>query len=249
MTNTRREGNTVAPTANWRSAIAAIKRRLTVRQVFESLGGRVRDRRRADCLQCKGSAKGTVAYKDHVWHCHRCLAGGDIVSLVQTVHRSDFPAALNWLAELAHVPLPTAISPEQQRRSAAERATYERISRAAQKLEVAENGLRVFHRDRIHRSERRQREVSRRLKELGHGANERYAGETELCWWVLAALWMPLEGDLAAYTLLSFGVEFDRANFVLKPELRDQMVAAVQWNGGFYVKDDDNKRCWIEGLR
>jgi len=224
-----------------RSATEAIKCTVSVGQVFRSLGGRIRGGKRADCLLCTGSAKGTVAYKERVWRCHRCLAGGDIFSLVQAVHGCDFPTAQKWLAEMTRISLPTAITPDERRRFARERAQYERISSAAQKLEMAERHLRIFYRNRIHACEHKQGEISRRLETLGKGAH----GEADGCWRLLAAFSTLLQADLAAYTILSFGTELDRANFVLKPELRQEMIAAVQWKGGFV--DDD--QCWIEVLR
>jgi hypothetical protein len=43
---------------------------------------------------------GTAAFTERFWKCHRCNEGGDVFTLVRTVKRCDFPAALRLVAAL-----------------------------------------------------------------------------------------------------------------------------------------------------
>jgi hypothetical protein len=62
------------------------------------------------------------------------------------------------------------------------------------------------------------------MAELNGGASERWQGEFEGCWGWLAALHSLLRDYLAAYSLLSFGCDTDRAKFVLRPVQRQQII-------------------------
>jgi hypothetical protein len=56
-------------------------------------------------------------------------------------------------------------------------------------------------------------------------------------WLVAAGCYDLLQHDLAAYTLLAFGAIADRARYILHPEHRAEMAAAVRSSGGVGTDD------------
>jgi len=206
-----------------------IARLVSVPQLLRHHGWRTRHRGRADCGLCRGSSTGTVSYREHVWHCHRCGAGGDVYSFVGAVQGCDFAAALRYVAEMAGVKLECSTS-SNTRRMAERHRQRERIETAAATLGAMECDLRMDYRDRIHRAERRTAELS-----------------VQSVWaekdWILASVCSgTLRRDLAAYALLSFCAPADRARFVLHPEGRHEMIWGALLAGGLR---DGNGR-WVE---
>jgi hypothetical protein len=206
---------------------------------------RVRNSKRADCPLCKGNSTGTLALTHRLWHCHRCNEGGDIFSLVRAVDRSDFLAALRFVAELAGIRLEDRWGADRRsadfrRELAARKRQQERIEEGANKLAALEHALRSERRDRIHDAERKCLRVGERFAALARGEPERLRGEQEFLWLTLQAAVSLLNTDIPAYSLLSFGAPDERARFVLHPELREEIIASVRWAG--YVRTAEGKQ-------
>src|SRR5437016_2872131 len=127
---------------------------VTIRQMLRHLGWRVRSRSRADCGLCRGSSKGTLPYRERVWHCHRCHAGGGVFSLVQAVQGCDFPAALAKVANLAGMRIGGRSGDDWRRQVADRQQQWGRVDAAADKLAQAEHALWLECRDRIHECDR-----------------------------------------------------------------------------------------------
>jgi hypothetical protein len=219
---------------------ADLARSITVRQVLCALGVRVRNSKRADCPLCKGRTNATVAFTVRLWCCHRCHDSGDVFSLVRAVNRCDFPAALRFVADLAGVRLEDRRDEEFQRKLEARKRQRERIEEGAKRLSALEHALVRECRDRIHDAERTRLKVSARLAELSRGEPERFYGEQESLWLKLKAAAALLDGNLPMYTLLSFGPPDERARFVLRPDLRGEIIAGVRLAG--YVRTADGKQ-------
>jgi hypothetical protein len=205
--------------ATIRPAARDIARMVSIPQLLRQLGWRMRSRRRADCGLCRGGSKGTVAYRDHVWHCHRCHEGGDIFRLVIAVNHCEFPAALAYVAELAGIRLDDSSNAQVQREIVALQRQRERIGRAAHKLAQVERALRLESRDRILRTERRLAALS--------GAT----AWTDQDWLSASVCGDTLRRDLATYTLLSFAAPAERARYCLHPESRDEIITTIRWTG------------------
>ena len=92
----------------------------------------------------------------------------------------------------------------------------------------------------IHDAERKRLKVSERLSSLSRGEPQRFRGEQEALWLTLQAAAALLNADLPAYTLLAFGALDERAQFVLHPELREEIIARVRWAG--YVRTPDGRQ-------
>ena len=190
---------------------------VTIPEVLRHLGWRLRSRKRADCGLCRGSSKGTVAYGDRVWHCHRCHAGGDVYGLVRSVHHCDFSSALRYIAQLAGVRLDYPKQEDDWRTQIANRKRQrERLETAAQKLAALERATWVECRDRIFHP-----------RACAHDA-----WTLDEQQWRRAQAACVLRDDYAlpAYTLLSFAAPAERARYVLHPEAQARMAAAVRWN-------------------
>jgi DNA primase len=213
-----------------------VARAVTVLQILRAFGARVRNRKRADCLLCKGSSKETLAFTERLWRCHRCNEGGDIFSLVRAVHRCTFPDALRYVAELAGIRPEDSRGTDPSRELAEHKRKRERIENAAETLEQAERSLRLQHRDRIRELECKRLKASERLAALNRGEPERFHGESEALWRTLQAADTLLEFDLPAYTLLSFAAPAERARFVLHADQRNEMIRSVRQAGG--LQDD-----------
>ena len=199
----------------------------TIPRVLQHLGWHLRPRNRGDCGLCFGSSRGTLAYREHVWHCHRCHAGGDVYSLVRAVNRCGFPEALRYVAELAGIRLEDRQNAELQRELDARKRQRERLESAADKLETLERELRLECRDRILRTERTLASLSGAIT-----WTEQNWLSASIC---AATLWR----DLAIYTLISFAAPSERARYCLYPELRDEIISDVRWAG--YVRNADGK--------
>jgi len=219
---------------------ADFARSITLRQIFCTLGVRVRNPKRADCPLCKGNSIGTFAFTERLWHCHRCNEGGDGISLVCAVNRCDFPAALRFLAELAGIRLEGRRTADFHRELAARKRQRERLEEGANKLFVLERVLLRESRAFIHDAERKRLKASERLAALTRGEPERFRGEQEGLWLILQAAEALLRAELPAYSLLSFGTPEDRSRFVLHPELRDEIIAGVRWAG--YIRTANGKQ-------
>jgi CHC2 zinc finger len=215
-----------------------IARSVTVPEVLRALGVGVRNPKRADCPLCKGNSTGTLAFTHRFWHCHRCNEGGDIFSLVRAVNRCDFPAALRFMAELAGIRLEDFSRADFRR--AARKRQQERLEEGATKLAALEHALLRERRDRIHDVERKRLKVRERLSALSRGEAQRFRGEQEALWLTLQAAEVLLNADLPAYTLLAFGSFDERAQFVLHPELREEIIARVRSAG--YVRTADGRQ-------
>ncbi len=211
--------------------IRDIARMVSVSQMLRHLNWRSRRRKRADCGLCRGSSKGTVAYSDRVWHCHRCHAGGDVYGLVRAVHHCDFPSALRYVAQLAGVRLDDRRQDDWRNEMAKRKRQRERLESAARKLAVLERATRVECRDRVLACERV-------LATPGPWDDRQWRRAHAAC---------VLRDDyvLPAYTLLSFAAPLQRARYVLHPETQAHMAAAVRWAG--YVLTADAQR--VEVLR
>jgi hypothetical protein len=223
----------------WEDAKLQIKRRLSLPDLLREERVKIRGRGRADCPFCDGSQRGTMVFTQELFKCHRCGAGGDIFTFIEMTHGGDFKRALDYAARLARVELPTAkrLSREERRQFALERVHHRRVGEAAVMLKTAERDLRLWYRDLIHRCEQKQTEVRQRM------AGERWQGEFEGWWGWLAVLHSLLRDYLAAYSVLSFGCETDRARFTLKPALRQAMITRALLEG---FVDDHGK--WREVL-
>jgi hypothetical protein len=216
-----------------------IARAVPMRQVLSALGVRMRNSKRADCPLCKGNSTGTLAFTERLWRCHRCNEGGDVYSLVRAVNRCDFPAALQFVSDLAGIDLGDCRNADLKRELDARKRHRERLENAANKLATLEHTLLRECRDRIHNAERTQRKVSARFAELSRGEPERFRREQEGLWLKLQAAGAILDADLLAYTLLCFGALDERARFVLHPEIREEIIAGARWAG--YVRTADGK--------
>lgn len=225
---------------NMLSDVQDVARRVTMRAVLTNFGWRVRSRNRADCGLCRGSSSATVAYREHVWHCHRCHQGGDVYALVRVVQGCDFRAAMAYVAALAGIRLEDRPSVDLRRELAARKQQRERVEHCAEKLAALERALFRERRDRIHETENKRLKVSERLAALTRGEPERFHGEQEGLWLRLQAAAVLLNTDIPAYTLLSFGPPGERARFVLHPELRDEIIASVRWAG--HIRTADGKQ-------
>jgi CHC2 zinc finger len=227
-------------TAAMQPAPRDVARIVSIPHVLSQLGWRIRSRGRADCGLCRGSSSATVAYREHVWHCHRCNEGGDVFTLVRAANRCDFPAALRFLSELTGIRLEDGRSADFHRQLAARKRQRERLEAGANKLSAIEHVLVRECRDRIHDAERKRLRVSQRLAALARGEREQFRGEHEALWLTLQAAAALLNTDLPTYTLLSFGAVDERARFVLHPELRVEIIAAVRRAG--FVRTADGKQ-------
>lgn len=217
-----------------------IAKMVPLRQLLRVLGVRARSSKRADCPLCRGHSRGTLAYTDRFWHCHRCNEGGDVFSFVCAVNRCDFPRALRFVADVAGIRLEARRNADFRHELDAKRRYRSRLEDAAKMLSALERALLRECRDRIHQADRTRLTVGERLSELSRGEPERFRGEHEGLWLKLKAAGALLSTELPAYTLLSFGALDLRARFVLHPELRGEIIAAVRWAG--YVRTADGKR-------
>ena len=161
-------------------------------------------------------------------------------SLVCMVNRCNFSKALMFVASLAGICLEGRHNADFQSDLGTRERQRARLSDAASKLSALEHALLLEYRDRIHEAERTKTEVGERLAELSHGELERFRGEREDLWLKLKAAAVLLTTDIPAYTMLTFGAFDERAQFVLHPELRDEMIAAIRWAG--YIRTRDGKQ-------
>lgn len=201
-----------------------IARLVSLPQMLRHLGWRVRHRNRADCGVCKGNSKGTVAFTEQLWKCHRCGEGGDVFSLVRAVHRCQFPAALRYVAEFGGVGLGDFNRYNFQREIEARRQQRERIDRAANILAQFERALRIEYRDAIHKCD---------------SVLNAPGPWSEAHWLRAHAASVLDEYLLPAYTLLSWGAMSERTRYVLAEErTRADTAAAVRIAGGVRTDDD-----------
>ncbi len=213
-----------------------ICRMVTIRDALKLAGARLRSSKRADCPLCKGTSKGTIAFTERLWHCHRCAAGGDVFSLVQAVNNCGFREALQFVANWAGVTI-TQANDEINRRLASQGRQRERTRRTAMKLAVAERTLRFRCRSQIHWIERIRLRVSERLCELHGGAPERFVHEVDALWAILESASRQSRRLQTTYALLAFGFQRERARFVLQPADRENLIDHAL-DQGFIGTDD-----------
>lgn len=197
-----------------------IARIVSVPQILRYEGWRLRSRNRADCGLCRGHSAGTVAYREHVWHCHRCHAGGDVYALVMQSQRCDFRAALLYVADIAGIRIDDSTSHADLREEITERQRHrDRIDRAAAALAAAEHDLWLEYRDRIH-------ECDRVLAIPGPWSEAQWQRAQAAC--VLRDYYL-----LPTYSLLSWGSIIDRTRHILAgPPASTEMTAAIRMAGG-----------------
>jgi hypothetical protein len=217
---------------------------VSVPQMLRHFGWGIRRRNRADYGLCRGNSKGTVAFTERLWRCHRCNEGGNVFSLVRGVQRCDFLDALRYVAHLGGIWLEDSKCADRHEIEDRERRR-ERIEKAAQALGQIERTLRLQHLERIRDVECKRFRVSERLADLLRGGRERFRGESESLWATLKAAHSLLETDLAAYTLLAFGSAVERARYVLHSDLRDEILAGIRSVGGVRTEGGD----WVQVLQ
>ena len=135
---------------------------------------------------------------------------------------------MRYIAEKAGVRLNNHRGPDFHRELAARKAEQRRIEETAGELQTLERDLRLATCRRIQVAERNKVRATERLRILGP---ETIGSEVATLWKELksAAAW--LGTDLAAYSLLSFGSVGERSKFVLKAELRREMISDIRWHG------------------
>jgi hypothetical protein len=206
---------------NMRLDAREIARMIPMFQMLRHLGWRVRSRNRADCGLCRGTSKGTLAFTERLWRCHRCNEGGDVYSLVRAVHRCDFRTALAYVAEFAGVQIggSTESVTDVQRNVEVRQRERKRIERAAETLAAMEHSIRCDCRDRIHACDNV-------LSSPGPWDEAHW----QRAW---AATVLRDEHLLPAFLLLSFGAMAERTLYVLADwQTRAEMAAGVRMAGG-----------------
>ena len=209
-----------------------IARSVSIQSVLQNFGWRVRSRNRADCGLCRGNSKGTVAFTDRLWKCHRCNEGGDVFSLVRAAHGCGFPDALKFVADLAGISLEVFRTADLKRELAVHQEKRQRVDAAANELEILERALRIQCRDRIHTCDRV-------LNAPGPWTEAH---------WRRAQAASVLRDDylLPEYTLLSVAAVLERARYVLADwNARAAIVSAWRIAGGVHTEDGK----WVEVLR
>ncbi len=182
-----------------------------------STGFQVRSGRRADCPFCEGRSRGTVAFTNDVFFCHRCHRSGNAVSLARELGLFKGDRSTRALLRV-------------------EANRNRQLQAVAGRLLAMEHRTLMLARSNLLSLVALRRKAGWRLAELQAGAPEFFPGENEFCWTALkfaADHWARASGS---YFLAAFGGERDRACFSLHPELRAQMVETVLIEGGL-VKD------------
>jgi hypothetical protein len=163
------------------------------------------------------------------FHCHACGAKGDMLSYVMQRDHVDFKTAAVYVGAWDDGALTADV-----RCQIAERQQHrKRIDKAADILAAMEQALRLDCRERI------------QLVERGLNALSAATSWTERDWLIAAGGYDILQRNLLAYTLLSFGAIADRALYVLQPERRREIEAAIRLAGG--VRDENGR--WVEVLQ
>ncbi len=192
---------------------------------------------RFDCPFCKGTGTRTAGCNERIWNCFRCAAKGDVFALVMKLERCTFPEALRTVAELAGVSAARAVNRTEIRKRWQCR---QRIDSAAAKLVRAEHKLRLSLAQRVKAINFERRVAGARLRAaVCHGKPERFPGEAAACEAVLAAAPSMERETMAAYAVLSYAAARERAEFILKPAKRMEMVATVLEAGA--VVDDHGR--------
>lgn len=65
------------------SAPGRLQKNLTMGDLLAAKGYRLRSRGRADCVNCSGTSRGTVAFNRDVAYCHRCHWRGNVRRLAR----------------------------------------------------------------------------------------------------------------------------------------------------------------------
>lgn len=214
----------MTPTGIMQSDARDIARMISIPQLLRHLGWHVWHRNRADCGLCRGSSRGTVAYREHVWHCHRCQAGGGVYQLIMLTHACNFREAMHYLADLAGVQIKGDREDTWRLKAIERRRHCERVGAAGDKLATVEGSLRLECRDQIHHCDR--------ILDVPGPWDESQWQQAR------AAYILRNEFLLPEYTLLSFGTAEARAKYVLaENRLRAKMASAIRVASG--VQTDD----------
>ena len=209
-----------------------IARNIRLETLFDRFGWKVR-RHRATCGLCKGSSQLTVSFNDrNLWHCHRCNAGGDCFDFIRAVLNCDFPAALQYVADLAGVQLDNNVDRRQLARLEDERR---RLKAIADERESQDRRLRIQCRDYLHDLHVLSMEVSGWLA----GCDDTEAGEK--LWDALQEVTRDIETESARYALLAFATVSERLKY-LRSDLqqREEIIATARERG--YVCAGDGAR-------
>jgi DNA primase len=221
--------------------VEQVRRGVRVRDVLENLGWRIRHRGRADCGLCMGNQFATLSFNDRLWHCFRCVAGGDVFSLVMAARKLPFIDALKQLARLAGL---QDSSLADFSKLAEEKRQRERLNAAAEEIQACERSLRIKLRRQIHEHESLNPRVVQRLQELAEGARPRWRNERNLLESYLGGASDNLRRIVAAYYIVSFAEPAERVRFVVEPVVREQLIDRVLETGLVRV----NRGCIEVGL-
>jgi hypothetical protein len=94
--------------------------------------------------------------------------------------------ALRFVAASAGIDVAGSNTPEFRQRLNRERVERETRQRAEEQLRLEQRQKRLFARDWLHLMERVRKRIGNRLTVLQRGAREKFQGESELCWQILA---------------------------------------------------------------
>jgi hypothetical protein len=152
------------------------------------------------------------------FHCFSCGAkGGSLIDFVMLRVGCDFKQAVQQLGAWDHGNYDVAARAKYERQCQELKRERARIDRAADRLARIEHALWVECRDRIHQCDR---------------VLCAPAPWSEAQWQRAQAASVLRDGYLAAYTLLSFGPMAERTQYVLRPDKRSEIAAAVRMAGG-----------------
>lgn len=201
---------------------------------------------RAPCMLHGGSNPTAFSWRDDGrWHCFSCDSGGDRIDLVRAARECSFPEALGFLAEMAGVKLNRGTSGQRRYELDAERLERDRVQAAADRLRDAELQLELACCARLRRAELIRGYAEGRLKAIHNGTAERFPGEADIYWQLLAMAHDRIRMLTAAYTVIGFADHKTRKRFVLRPRDREQMISAALNEG--WVRTD--RGGWMEILR
>lgn len=214
----------------WDDTKLQIKRRVSLPDLLRDQGVKVRTRGRADCPFCEGSQRGTMAFTQELFKCHRCAAGGDIFSFIALTHGGDFKHALEYAARLARIDLPGTRqpTPEEKRQWAERKRREEEVDAAAEAWKEQERAMRLACRTRIHECD----QILTKPEPW-----------SEHDWQRAQAAFTLRQSLLLEYSLLCFGSMEQRFDYVFgESQKRDQILAEIRRIGAVV----DSTGYWME---
>lgn len=114
-----------------------IRQSVSAYQAGEALGLKIDKNGRCACPAHNGRNNNCRLDKgDRGWHCFKCNAGGDTVSLVQTVNQCSFWQAIEWLNSAFHLCLPLDRPMDKNAAEAARRAKERKQAEREQKQAI-----------------------------------------------------------------------------------------------------------------